>query len=400
MHCGICLPAVSDLPRAGRGDGLAARPPLPDARGGRGRLPITEQFTNHLDLCLGCRACETACPAGVRFGSLLETARADIERHGRPWRRRWLTRLLFAVFPHPDRLGPAARPGSALSALGPSERWSGAAGTRALPAAGRDGRSAEPRSRAGHGARVPAGPRQVARPRRRARGLRAAPPLSRRQPRHGAPAVAGRLGRRRSARAGCCGALELHAGHAEAFQARGQALAAALPEDVEWVVTNAAGCGAAMRDYGHWLPDSAAARLAGRVRDVTEVLARRAVAARTVAADRRLSRRLSSGPRPEGAERAARAAPAHPRPDAGRAARQRPLLRERGHLQYPGAGDGRPAAGAASSTASSRAARAWWPPATRVSDADRHGRPRPRPASSRRSVHPVTLLARSAGVRA
>jgi glycolate dehydrogenase iron-sulfur subunit len=71
---------------------------------------------------------------------------------------------------------------------------------------------------------------------------------------------------------GCCGALELHAGHAEAFQARARALAAALPEDVDFVVTNAAGCGAAMREYGHWLPDAAAARLAGRVRDVTEVL--------------------------------------------------------------------------------------------------------------------------------
>ena len=72
---------------------------------------------------------------------------------------------------------------------------------------------------------------------------------------------------------GCCGALELHAGHAEAFQARARALAAALPEDVDFVVTNAAGCGAAMREYGHWLPDAAATRLAGRVRDVTEVLA-------------------------------------------------------------------------------------------------------------------------------
>ena len=79
---------------------------------------------------------------------------------------------------------------------------------------------------------------------------------------------------------GCCGALELHAGRAEAFRARARALAAAFPEDVDFVVTNAAGCGSAMREYGHWLPDAAATRLAGRVRDVTEVLAERVAAAR------------------------------------------------------------------------------------------------------------------------
>src|SRR5262249_44809748 len=72
---------------------------------------------------------------------------------------------------------------------------------------------------------------------------------------------------------GCCGALELHAGHAEAFEARASALAAALPEDVDWVVVNAAGCGPALRGDGHWLPRPPAARLAARVRDVSEVLA-------------------------------------------------------------------------------------------------------------------------------
>src|SRR5262249_58083918 len=72
-----------------------------------GRLEVTDTYVRHLDLCLGCRACETACPAGVPFGSLLETARADIERTGRPPRRRLMDALLFGILPHPDRLAIA-----------------------------------------------------------------------------------------------------------------------------------------------------------------------------------------------------------------------------------------------------------------------------------------------------
>jgi glycolate oxidase iron-sulfur subunit len=72
---------------------------------------------------------------------------------------------------------------------------------------------------------------------------------------------------------GCCGALELHGGRLETFRARARALAAALPADVEWVVTNAAGCGSALRDYAHWVDDDAARRVAARTRDVTELLA-------------------------------------------------------------------------------------------------------------------------------
>jgi glycolate oxidase iron-sulfur subunit len=72
---------------------------------------------------------------------------------------------------------------------------------------------------------------------------------------------------------GCCGALELHDGRLDAFRRRAGALVAAFPADLDWIVTNAAGCGSAMREYAHWLPASAAARLGQRVRDVSELLA-------------------------------------------------------------------------------------------------------------------------------
>jgi len=70
---------------------------------------------------------------------------------------------------------------------------------------------------------------------------------------------------------GCCGALELHAGRSEAAQTRARALAQAFPADLDFVVTNAAGCGSTMKEYRHRMQDLAP--FAARVRDVMEVLA-------------------------------------------------------------------------------------------------------------------------------
>ena len=70
---------------------------------------------------------------------------------------------------------------------------------------------------------------------------------------------------------GCCGALELHAGRIDDFRARARRLVATFGGDIDWVVTNAAGCGSAMKEYGRWVPE--ATGLAARTRDVTELLA-------------------------------------------------------------------------------------------------------------------------------
>ena len=72
----------------------------------RGRLPLSESFVRHIDLCLDCRSCETACPSGVQYGRLVEAARGQIEKH---YRRPFLSSLarnlfLRGLLPHPGRI--------------------------------------------------------------------------------------------------------------------------------------------------------------------------------------------------------------------------------------------------------------------------------------------------------
>src|SRR3990172_3233914 len=83
VHCGICLPQCPTYRVLGQEmDSPRGRIYLMRAAA-EGRLALTRTLVRHLDLCLGCRACETACPSRVPFGRLLEATRGQIARRGR-----------------------------------------------------------------------------------------------------------------------------------------------------------------------------------------------------------------------------------------------------------------------------------------------------------------------------
>ena len=106
VHCGLCLSACPTYLETGNeNDSPRGRIYLMRAMQA-GRTPINDTTVRHIDLCLGCRACETACPSGVEYGNLLEHTRDHLERqHDRSWFQTFLRRIAIEqVFPFPNRM--------------------------------------------------------------------------------------------------------------------------------------------------------------------------------------------------------------------------------------------------------------------------------------------------------
>ncbi len=268
VHCGFCLPTCPtyvlwneemDSPR-GR---IYLMEQLLD-----GGVRLSPTVTQHFDRCLGCMACVTACPSGVQYDRLIELTRAHVEQTiRRPRAERMLRSLVFAVFPYPRRmrlalaLEPLARRLPVPEALAPlleiAPPWRSA--ERAPRLTSPDGeRVARVGLLTGCVQRVVFGNVNAATARvLGAEGLEVvAPPAQR-----------------------CCGALAVHAGRLEEGLERARRLIDVFEKArVDTVVTNAAGCGSTLRDYGHLLAGDPryaerAAAFSAKVRDVSEVLA-------------------------------------------------------------------------------------------------------------------------------
>src|SRR5438093_4134996 len=106
VHCGLCLSACPTYVETGaEADSPRGRIVLMKALE-EGTLAPDDGVVRHLDLCLGCRACETACPSGVEYGLLIEGARSHLATRA-PRRRfdRWRRRQLAKVLPDSARVG-------------------------------------------------------------------------------------------------------------------------------------------------------------------------------------------------------------------------------------------------------------------------------------------------------
>src|SRR5215472_2174388 len=119
VHCGLCTSACPTYVELGdENDSPRGRIYLMRALTD-GRLALTEQVRRHLDLCLDCRACESACPSGVQYGRLIEPFRIHLAKTGPKNQIGPLQRLLlFHLTPYAQRMRWALAPARWLQATG------------------------------------------------------------------------------------------------------------------------------------------------------------------------------------------------------------------------------------------------------------------------------------------
>ena len=284
IKCGFCLPVCPTYSLTGS-----------EAASPRGRIEMMvavadgdlepEDIREPLDLCLGCRACETACPAGVEFGRLLEAGRAAAGTGQAASRLGNWFRGLFMdhILPHPRR----------LHRLAGLLRLYQVTGLRALARFGGLLPMLAPRLGAME-ALLPGVPAAAARrpvaqetpPEGEERGrvlllTGCVTPHVLPRVNHATARVLARNGYRvlTAAAQPCCGALQAHSNDLDgARRLARQHIAAFEASGADWLVVNAAGCGALMKDYGHLLADDSdfadrARSFDSRVRDVCELLA-------------------------------------------------------------------------------------------------------------------------------
>src|ERR1700722_9435352 len=273
VHCGFCLQACPTYLALGD-ENDSPRGRLVLMRGlVEGTLsPLDPLVGTHIDQCLGCRACETACPSGVPYGQLLEATRATLAAD-RPIP--FIARVILRVFATPWLLRPALALARLARATGlPSllARFPGRLGFAAAMLA-----STEPPLRAKPYTAVAAGPDRgpvtildgcvmegLLGPTNEA--------TTRTLTVNGYRIVA-------SESQGCCGALHAHAGDAATARPLAKRNIAAFERaGTAPIAVHAAGCGAMIKEYGHLLHDdpawaARAAAVSARARDVSELLA-------------------------------------------------------------------------------------------------------------------------------
>ncbi len=258
VHCGLCTAACPTYLETGN-ENNSPRGRIYLMRAVTdGRLELTETVKGHLDLCLDCRSCETACPSGVQYGRLIEPFRIETkqrelaEKNAKPgWFQSW---ILYGMFPYPKRLRWALLPARLAQWTGFDRLTERAGLLRLLPEKLR-------------------------------RMQRLLPPLKSREPQ--LPEFLPAIGPRRARVAlftgcvadamfhhvnwatarvlqqngcdvviprnqACCGAIHYHSGAGmPALELARTNLGAFQSPDIDAVIINVAGCGSMLKDYGH-----------------------------------------------------------------------------------------------------------------------------------------------------
>lgn len=251
IRCGFCLPACPTFTLTGA-----------ETESPRGRIALAKAAMDgeirwaadvgpHLDACLGCRACETACPSGVRYGEIFEIAKGRIAAQ----RTTLPVRALLAILTRP-RLFHATLWWAWRTPIG-----------RILAASTRLAIPQPPRS----WNLPPLDPATLPPVRGRVALIEGCvmgvlyPHVHRATRR-----LLRRLGWETTTVSGCCGALHLHCGYRASTARLARRLARRVPDE-GWIVVNSAGCGSVMKEYGEHL-DAGLRGCAQRVRDLSEVL--------------------------------------------------------------------------------------------------------------------------------
>jgi glycolate oxidase iron-sulfur subunit len=279
VHCGFCLPTCPTYQLWGE-----------EMDSPRGRIHLMKQVVNgepldetvmtHMDNCLGCMSCVTACPSGVQYDALIESTRGEIERTVKRKRSdKALRSLIFSLFPYPRRLAALRPPLRAYQKLGIRRAVHRTKLLDKLPPS--VGAMEVLLPRLGRKEKVPAVTPAVGEQRARV-GL-----LLGCVQREFFPAVNAATARVLAAEGceviapasqACCGALSLHIGReAEALERARTLIATFEPMEVDAIVINAAGCGSSMKEYARLLADDAewaprAEAFSAKCKDISEFL--------------------------------------------------------------------------------------------------------------------------------
>lgn len=281
VHCGFCLPACPTYVLWGEEMDSPRGRIYMIKKAAEGQAPLDGRFRQHMDNCLGCMACMTACPSGVQYNKLIEPTRAQIERNlPRSLGESLFRRLIFATFPHPGRLRLLALPLLVYQKSGLRSLVRATGMHKLLP-----------KRLAAMEALLPDVPRHLferlpstVRPQtvRRRVGMLSGcvqqvffshvnAATARVLAAEGCEVI---IPREQS----CCGALMLHSGMEDDAAALAKKMIAVFEAaEVDTIVINSAGCGSTMKEYGHLLRDdpawaARAAAFSAKCQDISEIL--------------------------------------------------------------------------------------------------------------------------------